>query len=566
MIRFALVLLIATSLKTQADVPFSRGAVAAAHPLASAAGREMLEAKGNAVDAAVAAALVMAVVGPYHSGLGGGGFAVVHMTKDNMNTSLDFREVAPLKATRDMFLENGKFVPAKASEGALSIAVPGAIKGYIELQAKYGILPRAKVFGPALKAAQNGFVVTPRYRDIALRREACLNSDAQAAKIFLKDGKAPPLGMLLKQSQLAVTLSALAGQGADYFYSGKSGANIAKGIEAKGGIISIEDLKTYSTQWRAPLVGSYRGHSIVTMPPPSAGGVALLQTLQMLELTGSQGPAMRDVNSLHVFIESLRLAYADRAQWMGDPSAVEIPLQKLLSKAYLETQVKRINMSKAGNSASIMPPELRTLPVPDAGNKNTTHISVIDAQGNAVALTTTLNQYFGSCVVAKDTGILLNDQMDDFTGQPGVPNGFGLVGGEANSIRPKMRPLSSMTPTLLFSKTDSTKVILAIGSPGGSTIPTTVMQGISGVIDAKLDITRAIGLGRIHHQWMPDEVWVDSPGIEPATQKQLEGMGHVFKFVKAWGDAQAVYFDETNGLIHAAADPRWEGTASGPQL
>jgi gamma-glutamyltranspeptidase / glutathione hydrolase len=561
--RLVFVLVSLTSLLCLADQVHPKGALSTAHPLASAAGKEMLDAKGNAIDAAVAAALVLSVVGPYHSGLGGGGFAVFHLSNTQQNLSLDFREVAPLKATRDMFIENGRFVPEKAGEGALSIAVPGAIKGYLELQEKYGKLPRSKVFAPAIRIATLGFAVTPRFRDMALRREACLGKNPDAAKIFLRDGKAPALGTILKQPELAASMALLAKTGSKAFYGGELGRKTVQSVAAAFGLLSQDDLAQYATQWRAPLVGSYRGHALVTMAPPSAGGFALVQTLGILEETKALGPALRDVNSLHLFIEALRLSYADRAEFMGDPKAVEIPLERLLAKSYFASQAARINTNKAGNSAAITPKELRTLPSADSGTKNTSHISVIDAEGNAVALTTTLNQGFGSCHVAHGTGILLNDQMDDFTGQPGAPNAYGLVGGEANAIRPQMRPLSSMTPTLVFSKTDPTRAILAIGSPGGSTIPTTVMQGISGLIDAKLDLTRAIGLGRLHHQWMPDEVWVDLPGIEPATQKQLEALGHRFKFVSAWGDAQAVYFDEATGLMHAAADPRWEGASAG---
>lgn len=547
--------------------PFAGGAIAAAHPLASAAGKEVLDAGGNAVDAAVAAAFTMAVVGPYHSGLGGGGFAIAHV--GGADVAFDFREVAPKKASRDMFIVDGRFVQKLSTDGALAVAVPGAVKGYLELHAKYGKLPRAKVLAPAIRAATNGFTVTPRYRDIALQRESCLANNAEAARIFLRAGAdgvplAPPLGTVIKQPDLAKTLQAIAAKGEAAFYSGAIARSIAETVQREGGVLTVDDLAAYKTAWRAPLEGSYRGHRVVTMPPPSAGGLAVVQVLGMLEAKKVAGPASREVGALHTFIEALRLAYVDRAKFLGDPDSVEIPLAKLTSPAYLGELAARIDPKKATRSATLTPVELRgAAPTPDAGSKNTTHISVIDRDGNAVALTTTINFYFGSCLVAPGTGVLLNDEMDDFAAQPGTPNIFGLVTGESNSVAPGRRPLSSMSPTLLFMKDRPKDVLLAVGSPGGSTIPTTVLQAISNVVDGRLDVARTVGLGRIHHQWLPDEVWVDKPGIDPATQAALEAMGHTFKRVDAWGDAQAVMVDPVTGLRTAGSDPRWEGAGVG---
>lgn len=548
-----------------ADRPWNGGAVAAAHPLGSAAGREMLEAGGNAVDAAVATAFTMAVVGPYHSGLGGGGFALIHLAREGTDLAFDFREVAPAKATRDMFLVEGKFVPQKSTDGALSIAVPGAVKGYLELQAKYGKLPRAKVLAPAIRAATQGFVVTPKYRDFATRREECLKLDPEASRIFLRDGAAPALGTRLTQPDLAKTLTLLAKQGAAPFYLGPLAKAVASTVAAAGGLITLEDLARYHATWRAPLEGHYRGYRLITMPPPSAGGLAMLETFGMLEARGVKGPASREVESLHTFIEALRLAYLDRAKFVGDPAFVEVPVARLIGPVYLGELSTRIDPKQATRSMSLMPKELLP-PAQDEGKppkKNTTHISVIDRDGNAVALTTTINYYFGSCIVAKGTGVLLNDQMDDFTGQPGVPNTFGLVMGEANSIAPGKIPVSSMTPTLVFMKGRDHEVMLAVGSPGGSTIPTTVMQVISNVVDLQLDIGRAVSRGRIHHQWLPDEVWVDPDGLEPATQRALEALGHTFQKLPGWGDAEAVMVDPATGLKTAASDPRNEGAPAG---
>ncbi len=559
MTRQLIVLIALVSSLSFAARPYTGGAVAAAHHLGSEAGQEMLDAGGNAVDAVVATAFTMAVVGPYHSGLGGGGFAVVHFNGEDV--AFDFREVAPAKATRDMYIVDGKFVPEKATDGALSIAVPGAVKGYLELHAKYGKLPRAKVLAPAIRAARDGFIITPKYVDLAMKRQACLVKDADASKTFLNAGAVPKVGSVLKQPDLAKTLTAISAKGADAFYSGAIAKALVDTVQSQGGLLSLDDLKNYKTKWRAPLEGTYRGYRLVTMPAPSAGGLAMLETFGIVEARGVKGPASREVEATHTFIEALRRAYVDRAKYTGDPAFVEVPVAKLTSAEYLKQLAASIDPKKATKSATLMPDELKKPEVP--GQKNTTHISVVDKDGNAVALTTTINFYFGSCVVAKGTGVLLNDEMDDFASQPGTPNVFGLVMGEANAIAPGKIPVSSMTPTLVFQKDRPRDVLLAVGSPGGSTIPTTVMQVISNVVDGELDVSRAVNRGRIHHQWMPDEVWVDPDGLDPSTRSALEAMGHTFKRIPGWGDAEAVMVDPLTGLKTAASDPRNEGAPSG---
>jgi gamma-glutamyltranspeptidase / glutathione hydrolase len=555
-----------------ADRPYAGGAAAAAHPLGSAAAKEMLDQGGNAVDAAVAAAFTMAVVGPYHSGLGGGGFAIIHFAGAKpTDTAFDFREVAPGKATRDMYLVDGKFQQALSTDGPLSIAVPGAVKGYLELHAKYGKLPRAKVLAPAIRAAKNGFPVTPKFRDLATKRLACLSKDEEASRLFLKKGAdgaltVPALGALIVQSDLAATLTTLATKGDAPFYSGPLGKAVVDTVQKKGGLLTQDDLAKFHTRWREPLEGSYRGHRFVSMPPPSAGGIALVETLGMIEALGMKGPASKEVEALHTFIEALRLAYVERAKVMGDPAFVDVPVKQLTSKEYIAQLAAKIDPKRATRSSTLMPAGFASPAAPDAGPggpRNTTHISVIDAQGNAVALTTTVNFYFGSCIVAKGTGIVLNDQMDDFAGQPGTPNVFGLVTGEGNAIAPGKIPLSSMSPTLVFQKERPTEVMLALGAPGGSTIPTSVMQAMSYVIDGELGVVRAVGGGRLHHQWLPDEVWLDKNVLDPATQRALEAMGHTFKRMDAWGDVEAVMVDPATGLHTAASDPRNEGAPAG---
>lgn len=565
----ALAVVVVVSTSAVAAPPFTKGAVAAAHATGSAAGKEMLDAGGNAVDAAVAAALTMAVVGPYHSGLGGGGFAVVHLAKDGKDVAFDFREVAPKGASRDMYLKDGALVPGLSTDGALSVAVPGAVKGYLELQAKYGKLPRAKVLAPAIRAAKDGFLVTPKYVAMAQWRLDCLRKDPEAARIFLVPGAdgvpaVPKVGAVLKQADLAKTLATLAKSGDTAFYKGPLGKAVVDTVKQGGGVLSQDDLAAYATRWPAPLEGSYRGHRLVTMPPPSAGGVVLLQVLGMMEQRGPQGPASREVDALHTFIEALRLSFVDRAIYLGDPAFTPVPVEKLVSKEYLAGRLARIDPKRATKSMSLMPKELAP-PKPEVpGAKNTTHISAIDADGNAVAMTTTVNYGFGSCVVAKGTGILLNDQMDDFAAQPGTPNAYGLVQGEANAVAPGKVPLSSMTPTLVFMKDDPKRVMLAVGSPGGSTIPTTVLQVISRVVDEKLDVVRAVGAGRLHHQWLPDEVWFDAMSLDPATQAALKARGHTLVDQgSGWGDAEAVLVDPVTGLRTAASDPRNEGAPAG---
>ncbi|MGA9523819.1 MAG: gamma-glutamyltransferase [Myxococcaceae bacterium] len=574
----------------EAARPYRGGVVATAHPYASEAALSILEKGGNATDAAVAAAFMLAVVGPYHSGVGGGGFALVHDAKSGTTDVIDFREVAPAKATRDMYVRDGKVVPGLSTDGALSVAVPGAVRGYLELHAKKGKLPRSVVLAPAIRAARQGFWVTPKYQAIASARLECLRRDPEASRLFLrKDAggawQVPPIGTVIKQPELANTLQQLAARGPSAFYEGRIAKAIARTVQEGGGILTEEDLKKYTVRWREPLEGSYRGHRILTMPPPSAGGLAIVQVLAALEKLEPQSPQWRDPQHVHRMAEAIRRVYVDRAKYLGDPAFVEIPMEKLVSDEAISKLAASIDPAQATPSVTLLDagaaatqstlpshpgtqavpsPEGAPKPKPDAGStKNTTHISVIDRTGNALAMTTTVNYGFGSCLVAKGTGVLLNDEMDDFAAQPMVPNAYGLVTGEANAIAPGKVPLSSMSPTLVFQKDAPQKVMMAVGSPGGSTIPTTVLQVISNVIDHDMDIVRAVGAGRIHHQYMPDRLLVDRYGLEPATRNELRKKGHQLQDQTAWGDAEAVYVDPETGLRYAASDPRNEGAGVG---
>jgi gamma-glutamyltranspeptidase/glutathione hydrolase len=563
----------------QAGRPYRGGAVATAYPQSSAAALEMLEKGGNAVDAAVAAAFVAGVVGPYHSGIGGGGFALVHDAKSGETKVLDFREVAPKAATRDMYVKDGKVVPGLSTDGPLAVAVPGAVAGYLQLLKEHGKLKPSVVLAPAIAAAKKGLWVTPRYRSMGSGRQECLSKDPEASRIFLVKNaqgqwELPPVGHLVRQPDLARTLEAIAKGGAKAFYSGRVAQAIADTVQAGGGVLTVEDLAAYKTRPRQPLEGSYRGHRVLTMPPPSAGGVAVLQVLSALEKLRPQGFTFRDPDALHLYVEAVRRAYVDRAKFLGDPDFSEVPTARLVSSGHVADLAGSIDVKKATASLSLLPqapgtqqgstltdkPQVLT---PEPEKKNTTHISVMDKDGNTVALTTTINYGFGSCVVAKGTGVLLNDEMDDFAAQPGVPNAYGLVTGEPNAIQPGKVPQSSMSPTLVFTQEDPKRVMLAVGSPGGSTIPTTVIQVISNVVDGGMDIQRAVNAGRVHHQYLPDELWVDKWGLEPATLATLEAKGHKIRRVDQWGDAEAVFWDPKTGLRYSASDPRNEGVALG---
>ncbi|NTX15328.1 gamma-glutamyltransferase [Myxococcus sp. CA056] len=558
--------------------PYRGGAVATAYPPASEAALKMLDKGGNAVDAAVAAAFVAAVVGPYHSGVGGGGFALVHDAKSGATRVLDFREVAPKAATRDMFLKDGKVVPGLSTDGVLAVAVPGAVAGYLELLKTHGTLPPSVVLAPAIEAARKGLWVTPRYRSMAEGRLECLRKDPEATRVFLVKNEqgehvVPPIGHLLRQPDLARTLTSIAKSGPKGFYSGAVAKGIVDTVQAGGGVLTLEDLASYKTRKREPLEGSYRGHRILTMPPPSAGGVAVLQVLGAMEQLRPQGFGFRDPEALHLYVEALRRAYVDRAKYLGDPDFADVPTARLISKGHIADLAGSIDPKKVTSSLALLPQTAGTQgstltdkPVtltPEPERKNTTHISVVDKQGNTVALTATVNYGFGSCVVAKGTGVLLNDEMDDFAAQPGVPNAYGLVTGEPNAIQPGKVPQSSMSPTLVFSKEDPKRVMLAVGSPGGSTIPTTVIQVISNMVDSGMDVARAVNEGRVHHQYLPDELWVDKWGLEPATLSALEAKGHKVRRVDQWGDAEAVFIDPKTGLRFSASDPRNEGLSLG---
>lgn len=570
MTRLLALLFLLLALPALAARPYRGGVVSSLYPPAAEAGLQMLDRGGNAVDAAVAMAFAAGVVGPYHNGLAGGGFAVLTIRgKDTL--ALDFREVAPAAASRDMFLRDGRPVPGLSTDGGLSVAVPNAVNGYLALLERAGSLPRSVVLAPAIRLARDGLVVSPKYRQMATGRLECLRRDPEASRIFLRPGAdgrpdVPALGTRIRQPDLARTLERIAASGAAAVRSGAIARAIVQTVDRAGGIVSEEDLARIRVRWRTPLWGSYRGHRIATFPPPSGGGVILLETLGVLERLRPNGFQRRAPADLHLYIEALRRAYADRARLVSDPDQVEVPTARLLSPEHIGELAASIDPARATPSSAVQPAGASG----GAGGaapsepKHTTEISVLDRAGNAVALTSTVNYGFGSCLVARGTGLLLNDQMDDFSTQPGVPNVYGLVYGEANAVAPGKIPVSSMAPTLVFQKDRPERVLLVVGAAGGAFIPTGVLQVVTNVVDARMNLPVALAAGRVHHQWLPDVVMVTPDGVEPATRAALEAMGHTFKVSESpLADVEAVMEDPDTGLRSAASDPRGEGTGLG---
>ncbi|MDP2411618.1 MAG: gamma-glutamyltransferase [Pseudolabrys sp.] len=497
----------------------ARGAMVVAQESAAARiGVSILDRGGNAVDAAVAVGFALAVTYPRAGNLGGGGFMVIHLAKGNRNIAIDYRETAPKAATPTMFLDDkGDPDPAKSRDSALSVGVPGTVAGLALAHQKYGSgqLTLAELIAPAINLARMGFIIRddladslPRARDRLVRWPS--------SRVFMRTSTETfANGDRLIQPDLADTLRAIAASGPDAFYQGSIATRIANAVKRAGGIMTVDDLKSYRAIERPVVRGTYRGHDIISMPPPSSGGVHLIQMLNILE--GDDLASLgRGAPSLHLLIEAMKRAYADRALFMGDPDAVKMPLAGLMSKPYAEALRKSIG-ERATPAA-----ELRAGKPADFEGRNTTHFSVIDRAGNAVSNTTTLNFSFGLGLVADGTGVLLNNELDDFTAKEGASNAYGLVGFTANLPGPGKRPLSSMTPTIVLK---DGKPFLVTGSPGGSRIITTVLQVISNVIDFGMPVADAVSAPRLHHQWQPDEVFVE-PGFDPAVLDALAALGH----------------------------------------
>jgi gamma-glutamyltranspeptidase/glutathione hydrolase len=533
------------------------GMVVAQEKLAAEIGADILRRGGNAVDAAVATGFAMAVTYPRAGNIGGGGFMVIHSADRDEDIAIDYRETAPAATTRDLFLgPDGKPDAAKSRDSALGTGVPGTVAGLAVALEKYGSgnFSLADVLKPAIALALDGAPVADDGADTLPDWHKRLAKWPASAKIFSRaDGSSLREGDLLVQTDLAATLSAISERGPRGFYQGPVAENLVKAIRECGGILTLDDLTSYQPVLRAPVRGSYRGYDIVSMPQPSSGGVVLLEALNILEGFPMRDMAQGAAPSLHVMIEAMKRAYADRARYLGDPAFVTAPIATLIAKDYAAMQRAGIDL----NHATPWTDALSAIP-PREGS-NTTHFSVIDGRGNAVSNTTTLNFSYGLGLVAEGTGVLLNNELDDFTAAPGASNAYGLVGFEANLPGPGKRPLSSMAPTIVLK---DGKPVLVTGSPGGSRIISTVLQVIVNVLDYRMDIAAAVAAPRLHHQWLPDEVRIER-GFAPDTVAALKAMGHVV--VEPLGQTSANSIAQTPTGVTGAPDPRTRGAAAAGQ-
>ncbi|WP_026104444.1 gamma-glutamyltransferase [Anabaena sp. PCC 7108] len=537
-----------------------KGMVTSANPLASEAGLSILKKGGNAVDAAVATTFAISVVEPFSAGIGGGGFLLFHSQKTGEIKALDFRERAPIKATRNMYLDaKGKVRPNVSTDGYLAVATPGTVAGMYEVHRRYGKLPWNEVVKPAISLAKNGFIISDRlsWRSLSAfqERKQEILQNPEAKKIFIHNGEYYQPWEKLIQSDLAKTLETIS-QNPQSFYTGKIAQTIADDMAKNGGLITLQDLKSYKAIWRNPICGNFRQAKICSMPPPSSGGVHLLEMLNIIGDTDLKSLGWHHPDVIHLMVESMKIAYSDRAKYLGDPDFVKVPVSELISKNYAQKRRQEINMKMATPSTEIKP-EIKTLK--NHESTETSHLNVVDADRNAVSLTFTINLGFGAGIVTPGTGIVLNNEMDDFAAAPGVPNTFGLIGNEANSIAPRKTPLSSMTPTIV---TENNRLRLAVGSPGGSTIITQVLQIILNVLEYKMDVGAAVSVPRIHHQWLPDELRVEAWGLDALTLQDLRRRGHKIQETAPWGNANAIAVTE-NDTLEGAADPRGEGLPKG---
>lgn len=527
-------LLLATAAHAADPAPVSSrlGMVVSAQHLASDVGAAVLRDGGNAVDAAVAVGYALAVTYPQAGNLGGGGFMTLRLG-NGTSTFVDFREKAPLAATEKMYQDaSGRVIPGLSTDGWLAVGVPGSPAGLEYIRAKYGTMPREKLMAPAIALARDGFILGQGDAGIFQIATKELRKDKAAAEIFLKNGEALQQGDRLVQTDLAKSLSLISAQGPDRaFYHGPIGAAIVAGSRAGGGILAAEDFARYKVREMAPVECDYRGYHIVSAPPPSSGGVVVCEILQILSGYDLHKAGFHSAEEVHLLVEAMRRAYADRPD-LGDPDFVKNPVAGLTSPAHAAALRKTIDPERATPSAAVR----AATAAPHEGS-NTTQYSVVDSAGNAVSVTYTLNNWFGAQLVAPGTGIVMNDEMDDFTSKPGVPNMFGLIQGEANAIAPGKTPLSSMTPTII---TKNGKLAMVIGSPGGSRIITITLEAIINVIDHGMTIQEAIDAPRIHHQWMPDVVALERGALSPDTRRILTDHGYRFRDSGYWGVAEGI--------------------------
>lgn len=529
----------------------AHGMVASAEARATEVGVAILKKGGNAVDAAVAVGMALAVTYPVAGNLGGGGFMLIRMASGEA-VAIDYREVAPMLASHDMYLDaKGDPIPEASLVGSKAAGVPGTVAGLALAQQKYGKLSWREVLEPARLLAAKGFPLSYE-QAYSLRTDRLLARFPESRRIFQKDGHFYEPGDLFKQPELAATLQRLQARGPREFYEGETAQRIVEEMQQSKGLITLEDLKRYKPVERVPLTGSYRGLDIITMPPPSSGGIALIEMLNMLERFPLHDMGWNGSKTDHLILEVMKRAFADRAVHLGDPDSVKIPTAGLTSKRYAAQLATGIDLQHATPSVAIHAATSAQLE-----SEQTTHFSIVDAQGNAVTNTYTLNGAYGCGVTVHGAGFLLNNEMDDFAAKPGKPNGYGLVQGEANAIAPGKRPLSSMTPTIILK---NGKLYMVIGSPGGPTIITTVLQVILNVVDFDMNLREAIAAPRFHHQWLPDTIRYESYRFPSDVQDALKAMGHRFEERATrktyWGDAEGVMIDPTTGLYLGASDPR----------
>jgi len=529
------------------------GMVASTNEVASRVGVQIMKRGGNAVDAAIAVAFALAVTHPAAGNLGGGGFMMIRL-KDGRSTAIDYREMAPAAAHRNVYLDkNGNLIEGEGGSlvGYRAAGVPGTVRGMELALKKYGSgkLTWSQLLEPARLLAGNGFTVTYDLARSLKGSDEYLSKYAETKRIYLRGGNFYKEGEVFRQPELAATFARLQRSGPNEFYEGETARLIAADMKRHNGLMTMEDLRGYVAKERTPLRGTYRGHEIISMPPPSSGGAVLIEMLNILEGYDLQKTDANSSDRYHLMAEAMRRAFADRAEYMGDSDFVKVPVAGLIDKSYAATLRATINTDRASTSA-----EVRAGRPAGYESEETTHFTVVDADGNAVANTYTLNNSYGSAAVAKGTGMLLNDEMDDFAAKPGTPNLYGLIQGERNAVAPRKRPLSAMTPTIVLRKDGS--LWFTVGSPGGPTIINTVLCIITDVIDYNMNIQQAIDAPRIHHQWLPDELVGEPFGLSGDTQRALTARRHTLAKLRYLGDAEGIMIEEKTGMRLGATDPR----------
>ena len=535
-------------------VEAKNGMVVTSHTLATEVALKVLKEGGNAVDAAVTAGFALAVTQPRSGNIGGGGFMLISSEEKKDVVAIDYREKAPAAATRDMFLgEDGNADPNLSRYSHISSGVPGTVAGLALALEKYGTISLAESLAPAIELAEKGFVVTPRFsKGVKSKQDMLFKFEAGKKKFLKPDGSFYEPGDVYIQTDLAETLKRIAENGIKGFYEGKTAELIVAEMKKGNGLITLDDLKNYEPRIRKPVQGTYRGYDIYSMSPPSSGGAHIIQILNILEAYPIRNLGHNSAKTIHLMAEAMKRAYADRSKYLGDSDFVDVPLDGITSKEYAAALRADIDPNFASNSQNILPGN-----PPDFESNETTHFSIADKFGNVVANTYTINFSYGSGIVVEGAGFLLNNEMDDFSAKPGVPNAYGLLGGEANKIEPNKRMLSSMSPTIVMKEG---KNFLVAGSPGGSRIITTTLQVIMNVIDHQLNVQAAVNAPRIHHQWLPDEIRIEE-GLSPDTIRLLECMGHTVNEKSAMGAIQSIMIAE-DGTLYGGADPRRSTSAA----